>query len=175
MIGKTLPALLACGAAALAAGSAQADIEYGDTIAIHQSIAIESSPEAIWAEYGGFCQITIWVEAVVACEVTQGDGTQIGDVRTLQLGGDLGVVVEPLLAQGPTSYTYGMTEGFLVPAEYQATIRAEPGPTADSSVVHWSATILAAAYPDDGGVGMAEALDGLYASSLAVLKGMVEE
>lgn len=165
---------LAGGAMALAAaGAAQADVTYGDTIAIHESIEIVGSPQAIWAEYGGYCDLTKWIPVVLTCEYTEGNG-ELGSVRKLQLGGDLGEVVEIMSVKGPTLYTYEMTEGFLTDARYRSTVWATPGPTADTAVVHWRATILASAYPEDGGVGISQALEGVYADSLANLKSLVE-
>lgn len=178
MIGGHLPAriagALAGGALALAAGAVQAEIDFGDddTIAIHESVLITGSPRAIWAEYGGYCDLTKWIAPVLTCEYTEGEG-QLGTVRKLQLGGGMGEVLEVMSVQGPTLYTYEMTEGFLAHAAYRSTVWTVPGPTADTAEVHWRTTILASAF-DDGGIGIAQALEGVYASSLADLKAMVE-
>lgn len=170
-----LPAPVAgalAGALALTAVSAHAEIDYGDTIAIHESVVIEGSAQAIWAKYGGYCDLTAWVGPVLTCEYTEGEG-QLGTVRKLLLAGDMGEVVELMSVQGPTLYTYEMTEGFLADADYRSTVWAVPGVTADTAEVHWRTTILASAF-EDGGVGIAQALEGVYASSLAALKAMVE-
>lgn len=177
MKATTLPArvagALAGGAMALAAGGAHADVTYGDTIiTIHESVVIEGSAQAIWAEYGGYCDLTKWIAPVLTCEYVEGNG-QLGSVRKLALGGGMGEVVELMSVQGPTLYTYEMTEGFLTDANYRSTVWAVPGPTADTAEVNWGATILASAF-EDGGIGIAQALEGLYAASLADLKAMVE-
>ncbi len=177
MIGGTMPARIAGafagGAMALAAAGAHADIEYGDTITIHESVVIEGSAQAIWAEFGGYCDLTKWIAPVLTCEYTEGDG-QLGTVRKLLLAGDMGEVLEVMSVQGPTLYTYEMTDGFLAHANYRSTVWAVPGTTADTAEVHWRTTILASAFPDDGGMGIAQALEGVYASSLAELKALVE-
>ena len=170
-----LPAPVAgalAGALALTAVSAQAEIDYGDTITIHESVVIEGSARAIWAEYGGYCDLTKWIAPVLTCEYTEGEG-RLGTVRKLLLAGDMGEVLELMSVQGPTLYTYEMTEGFLAHADYRSTVWAVPGVTADTAEVHWQTTILASAF-EDGGVGIAKALEGVYASSLDALKAMVE-
>ena len=47
-----------------------------------------------------------------------------------------------------------------------------PGPRAGTAEVHWQTTILRSAFPDDGGVGISNALQGIYRSSLESLKQM---
>lgn len=177
MTGSTLRARIAGaaagGAMAFAALGAAADIEYGDTLTIHESIVIEGSAEAIWAEYGGYCDLTKWIGVVLTCEYTEGDGN-LGTVRKLLLADDLGEVLEVMAEQGPTLYTYVMTEGFLTHADYRSTVSAVPGETEGTAVVHWRTTMTAAAFPEDGGVEIATALEGVYAASLAELKRLVE-
>ena len=161
------------GALALTAVGAQAEIDYGDdTITIHESVVIEGSAQAIWAEYGGYCDLTKWIAPVLTCEYTEGDG-QLGTVRKLMLAGDMGEVLEVMSVQGRTLYTYEMTEGFLAHANYRSTVWAVPGATADTAEVHWRTTIIGSAF-EDGGIGISQALEGVYASSLADLKAMVE-
>lgn len=177
MTGSTLRARIvgaaAGGAMAFAALGAAADIEYGETLTIHESIVIEGSAQAIWAEFGGYCDLTKWIGAVLTCEYTEGDG-QLGTVRKLLLIGDLGEVLEVMSVEGPTLYTYEMTDGFLAHADYRSTVWAVPGTTASTAEVHWRTTMTAAAFPEDGGAGIAKVLEGVYASSLAELKRLVE-
>lgn len=158
---------------ALAATGAQAEISFdGDTITIHESVVVQGSATAIWAEFGGYCDITKWIPPVLTCEYVSGEG-RLGTVRKLMLGGGMGEVLEVMAVEGPTLYTYVMTEGFLTDAEYRSTVWTVPGTTADTAEVHWRTTIRASAF-EDGGVGISQALEGVYASSLAGMKAMVE-
>ena len=177
MFGGHLPARVAGavfgGALALAATGAQAEISHdGDTVTIHESVVVQGSAQAIWAQYGGYCDITQWIAPVLSCEYVSGEG-RLGTVRKLALGGGLGEVIEVMAVEGPTLYTYEMTEGFAAHAKYRSTVWTVPGATADTAEIHWRTTILASAY-EDGGVGLSQALKGVYAASLADLKAMVE-
>jgi len=158
--------------AAVFATPTQADIAYGDVITIHESITINESPVAIWTKFGNYCAIPTWVPPIKSCVYEEGDG-QLGSVRRLDIDG-IGEVVELMSVRGQTLYTYEMTEGFLTDAKYRSTIWAVPGTSAGTAEVHWKTTILRSAFPDDGGVGIATTLSGLYQASLGELKRLAE-
>ncbi len=153
--------------------TATADMRYDDQITIHESILIEESPVAIWAEFGTFCALTKWVAPVTTCAYDEGIG-QLGTVRRINVDG-LGELLEVMSVQGPTSYTYEViSESVLATAKYRSTVWAVPGPRAGTAEVHWRTTMDPAAFPDDGGAGMANALSGVYSASLARLKELSE-
>jgi len=151
-----------------AIGPAQAEIRFGDVITIHESVLVKDSPVAVWNRIGGYCAFADWVGPVTSCVYVKGDG-QLGTVRKINVEG-MGEIVELKSVQGPTSYTYEMTEGPLTKAKYRSTISTVPGPKAGTSEVHWQTTILRSEFPEDGGVGIAKALEGLYRASLNGLK-----
>jgi hypothetical protein len=159
--------------AAAFAAPAQAEIQYGEVINIHESVLVEESHVAIWAKYGTFCGLTQWVGPVTTCVYDEGSG-QLGSIRRINVEG-LGELREVMSVQGPTSYTYEViTAGDLMNAKYRSTISTVPGPRAGTAEVHWQTTILRSAFPDDGGVGISNALAGIYRSSLESLKQMAE-
>jgi len=151
---------------------AQADIMYDDVITIHESVTVNESPVAIWTKFGTYCAIPSWVPPIKSCVYEEGQG-QLGTVRRLDIDG-IGEVVELMSVQGQTLYTYEMTEGFLAGAKYRSTIWAVPGTSAGTAEVHWKTTINRSAFPDDGGVGIATTLSGLYQASLGNLKSLAE-
>jgi hypothetical protein len=171
---RRLAGLAAAGLVAAAfAGTAQAEIRYGDVINIHESVLVDESHVAIWAKYGTFCGLTQWVGPVTTCVYDEGSG-QLGSIRRINVEG-MGELREVMSVQGPTSYTYEViTEGALMSAKYRSTISTVPGPRAGTAEVHWQTTILRSAFPDDGGVGISNALQGIYRSSLEALKAMAE-
>jgi len=160
-------------AAALFATAAAADIAVeGGALTMHESMLIEESPVAIWERYGGYCDIDDFVPVITECEFLEGSG-EIGTVRRLTLTG-IGDVVEVMTVKTPNAYSYDMTEGFLADANYRATIWTVPGPSAGIAEIHWRATMDPEAFPDDGGIGMAKTLSGVFRDAFANLKRMVE-
>lgn len=171
---KRLAGLVVAGAAMVGlTAPANADITFGETITVHESILVEESPAAIWAEFGKFCDIPVWIGPVTSCVYDEGEG-QLGTVRRINVEG-LGELVEVMSVQGPTSYTYEIiSAGILADAKYRSTVWAVPGPNPGTSEVHWRTTLLSAPFAEDNGVGIANALQDIYQSSLQTLKELVE-
>lgn len=162
-------------AAALASAPASADIRYGDDgiITLTESMVIEDSPAAIWTKFGGYCDIPVWMPIITECEYLEGSGA-LGSVRRLTLTG-IGDVVEVMTDKQRYSYTYEMTEGFLTESNYRATISAVPGTAPGTSELRYMATYNAAAFPDDNGIGVANALTGAFQAGFESMKEMVEK
>lgn len=78
--------------------TALAEPEY---VTVEMEIDVDSPAEEVWAEVGGFCDISKWLN--LDCSMTFGDGG-IGSVRSLAGGR----VTEVLVGQTELSYGYTM-------------------------------------------------------------------
>lgn len=93
---RLLIALLAAGASTTAASAAEPDY-----VTIRMEIDVAAPAADAWAEVGGYCDISKWID--IDCTITSGDGG-IGTVRALAGGRITEVLV------GRTQLSYGYTQ-----------------------------------------------------------------
>lgn len=145
-----------------------------DMAVIHKEAVANVDPDTAWSRVGGFCDISQWLPPIKACEIVAGDGASAGTVRKLNFN-DEQTLIEPMTANGPMSYTYGMTEGFLAGTLYTGTVRISAGPTDGTSTITWSAVLNRAAYPSmEEADNMVATLDGVYQAGVDGLKALAE-
>ncbi len=148
---------------------------YAQTVNIYEWIQVNAPVEKVWDKIGGFCDLTAFLPEVVVKCVMVGDGG-VGSIRYLDLKIDDNILTvdEPMVDQGPFSYTYIMSRGFLSEARYRSTLRVLPATDPGTSIVDWTGQIDSKAYPEDQGAKMAETLRGAYKGGLAGIKTLVE-
>ncbi len=145
-----------------------------DMAVIHQEAVADIDPATAWSRVGGFCDIVEWLPPIKDCELLSGDGTNPGTVRRLNFN-DEQILVEPMVAGGDMSYSYGMTEGFLAGTLYTGTVRVSAGPRDGTSTITWSAVINRAAFPSaDEADSMVATLNGVYQTGIDGLRNLAE-
>ena len=100
---------------------------------IQRWVSLPQPPEKVWAEIGGFGDISAWHPGIESAEVFDIEG-EIHRHLTL---GDGGLILERLVETGPHHYTYEIVECPLPLTDYRATLScvAEEG----GCHVFWSA------------------------------------
>ncbi|MDP4022655.1 SRPBCC family protein [Methylobacterium sp. NEAU 140] len=152
---ESLVALALAALAAAPAGSAE----------LVRSRDVAAPPAAVWALVGGFCAIALWHPQVERCTLSEeaDDETAQVRVRTLDLRGGLGIVVEVETDRDERgmSYSYSFVQGALPVSAYNGTLAVRPNGT--GATVIWSGTFA----PRD--MSEADALadmEGVYARGL---------
>ena len=164
---RTIRRLVGLTAIALMLGAGTA---YAKNLNVYTWIQVNAPVETVWAEVGGFCDVTKYLPIVVDCAMTSGKG--VGSIRYLTFEDGM-KLDEPMADQGPTHFTYIMSKGFLTDARYRSTLRAYPATDPGTSVVEWIGQIDSDVY-EDGGAEMAETLRGIYQMGLDNIKKMFE-
>ena len=164
---RTMRRLIGAAAVTLMLGAGTA---YAKNLNVYTWIQVNAPVETVWAEVGGFCDLTKYLPIVVDCVMTSGKG--VGSIRYLTFEDGM-KLDEPMADQGPTHFTYIMSKGFLTDARYRSTVRAYPATDPGTSVVEWIGQIDADVY-EDGGAEMAETLRGIYQMGLDNIKKMFE-
>ena len=164
---RTMRRLIGVAAVTLMLGAGTA---YAKNLNIYTWIQVNATTETVWGEIGGFCDVTKFLPIVVDCVMTSSKG--VGSVRYLTFEDGM-KLDEPMADQGPSHYTYIMSNGFLTGARYRSTVRVYPATDPGTSVVEWIGQIDADTY-EDGGAEMAETLRGIYQMGLDNIKKMFE-
>lgn len=164
---RTMRRLIGAAVITLMVGAGTA---YAKNLNVYTWIQVNAPVETVWAEIGGFCDVTKVLSIVVDCVMTSGKG--VGSIRYLTFEDGM-KLDEPMADQGPSHYTYIMSKGFLTDARYRSTLRAYPATDPGTSVVEWIGQIDADLY-EDGGAEMAETLRGIYQMGLDTIKKMFE-
>jgi hypothetical protein len=99
---------------------------------VTKSRHFDRSAAEVWKQIGNFDGLHTWHPAIAATRVFEG-----GRRRDLTLG-DGGHLLETLLDQGDTFYSYRIDESPLPVANYESTIRVRD--EGDGSVLEWTAT-----------------------------------
>lgn len=146
---------------------------------VSKRVAIDASPDAVWAKCGDFNAIEAWLSVAAGTTLTRGENNVPGAQRRIDVKGG-GIVEEELLAYsaGDHSFEYRILGGVLPVSDYRSTFTAEAD-GAGRTLVTWSSTFRrkdtgphpAADANDDTALG---AIGGLYATGLADLKRVVE-
>ena len=164
---RTMRRLVGVAAVTLMLGAGTA---YAKNLNVYTWIQVNAPTETVWGEIGGFCDVTKFLPIVVDCMMTSSKG--VGSVRYLTFEDGM-KLDEPMADQGPSHYTYIMSNGFLTGARYRSTVRVYPATDPGTSVVEWIGQIDADTY-EDGGAEMAETLRGIYQMGLDNIKKMFE-
>ena len=164
---RTMRRLVGVAAVTLMLGAGTA---YAKNLNVYTWIQVNAPTETVWGEIGGFCDVTKFLPIVVDCVMTSSKG--VGSVRYLTFEDGM-KLDEPMADQGPSHYTYIMSNGFLTGARYRSTVRVYPATDPGTSVVEWIGQIDADTY-EDGGAKMAETLRGIYQMGLDNIKKMFE-
>ena len=143
---------------------------YAKNLNIYTWVQVNAPVETVWAQVGGFCDLTKYLPIVVECSMTSEKG--VGSIRYLTFEDGM-KLDEPMANQGPTEFTYIMSKGFLTDARYRSTFRAYPATDPGTSVVEWIGQIDGDVY-EDGGAEMSETLRGIYQMGLDNIKKMFE-
>jgi uncharacterized protein YndB with AHSA1/START domain len=165
MISRRL-AIAALSAIACAGTAAAADPQY---TTIELEVDIDAPAEAVWAEVGGYCDISQWLS--VDCEITSGDGG-MGTVRVLAGGR----VIEILVAQTELSYGYTqpVQEGQFYNL-YHGFMEARPV-TADTSKMIYTLVYDVSNLEDQAAVDADIARRrGMFEGALANIKALAED
>ena len=146
---------------------------------VSESVEIAAPPDKVWAVIKNFKDLT-WHPAIKASDAT--DGSNVGSVRTLDLGGPK--LIERLTAYDDAmmTYSYAITDDpnnvKVVPVTaYESTIKVAK--TAKGSKVTWSghfrrADPAAKPAPDQNDAAATKAVTGIYRGGLDALKKRVE-
>jgi hypothetical protein len=126
---------------------------------VHETQALESSADEVWAAIGGFNHLPEWHPGVASSTLEDG-----GRVRRLRLA-DGGALVERLHSfdERERCYSYGIEQGPLPVARYVSLLRVCEPPSGGGCRVEWSGEFA----PD--GVPEAEAIrliSGIYRAGL---------
>ena len=117
---RTMRRLVGVAAVTLMLGAGTA---YAKNLNVYTWIQVNAPVETVWAEIGGFCDVTKVLPIVVGCEMTSGKG--VGSIRYLTFEDGM-KLDEPMADQGPSHYTYIMSKGFLTDARYRSTRQGVP-------------------------------------------------
>ena len=141
---RTMRRLVGVAAVTLMLGAGTA---YAKNLNVYTWIQVNAPTETVWGEIGGFCDVTKFLPIVVDCMMTSSKG--VGSVRYLTFEDGM-KLDEPMADQGPSHYTYIMSNGFLTGARYRSTVRVYPATDPGTSVVEWIGQIDADTYEDGG-------------------------
>ena len=171
--------LLALGCAAFLCGSAASVQAAPHELAVTQSVEIAAPPAKIWAIIKNFEDLT-WHPAVKASSAT--DGSKVGSVRTLDLGGPKLVERATQYNDAKMSYSYVITDDpnnvKVVPVTaYQSTITVTKA--AHGAKVVWighfrRADPAAKPAEDQNDAAAIKAITGIYRGGLDALKAKAE-
>lgn len=127
---------------------------------IRQSTVVPADPDAVWAIVGNTAEVAAWVPAIESSSLE-------GDVRTATFVDGGGTAHERIVAHDDAarSYTYSYLDGPLPLESYESTVTVTA--EGDGSRVDWNADFSAADEATEA--QLVEAIDGIYASSLAAL------
>ena len=127
---------------------------------VERSKRFGASAQDMWRRIGDFQGIDSWHPAIAACTSQEG-----GEVRELGLA-DGNRVVERLVAQTDTSYTYRILDAGPLPvSDYEATIAARDG-DGGGSVIDWRATFTPVGASE---ADAAEVIAGIFEGGLDAL------
>lgn len=159
--------------------AAPADGSGAAVLKVSKSVAIDASPDAVWARCGNFNAIEAWLSVAAKTTLIRGENNVPGAQRRIDVKGG-GIVEEELLAYNANahSFEYRILGGVLPVSDYRSTFTAKPD-GAGRTLVRWSSTFRrkdtgpnpAADANDDTALG---AIGGLYETGLADLKRVVE-
>lgn len=112
----------------------------------------------VWGRIGGFHRLHEWLPGIEGSTPSED-----GKVRELALSGGA-KIVEELIEQGDSYYTYKMTEGPLPVRDCASTLRVRP--EGDASVVEWEVTFEPDGIPEEQAVAI---IEGVYDAGLGNL------
>jgi len=120
-------ALATAAAAQAPAGGDSVVVESPTYVEIPMEIMVDRPAAEVWDRIGGYCDIAEWGQ--VPCEVTSGDGVELGSVRSL---GN-----EVLVGKSQYSYTYAQTPRDDRPYNlYHGTLEVRPETATASKIVY---------------------------------------
>jgi Polyketide cyclase / dehydrase and lipid transport len=129
---------------------------------------VSEETKALWAKFGGWCEIQAWHPAVKSCEESK-DGDDVYRTLTLQDGG---VIKEKLLDTSAVSYRYAIVESPLPVKNYEAQFSIVPDDDdLDEVNVVWAATYDAADGKDDKDAR--KTIDGIFKDGIASIEKML--
>lgn len=128
---------------------------------VNRASTVDASPEEVWAIVGDVAAVHTWVPAITATRMD-------GDVRVVRFA-DGAEGREQITAHSDADRTYSYTYlGGPIPLEeYASTLIVGPARTGGGSLISWNATLQA-------DPAVVESIEGLYDSSLATLKTLVD-
>jgi hypothetical protein len=128
---------------------------------VTESIVIAAAPDAVWAVGGDVGNIADWVPAIEKSHL-------VGDVRHATFAGGGGDATERVVERDDTArfYVYEYLTGPLPLEVYRSRFAVQEHP--DGAEVVWSAEFRAGSAEEEA--GLAEAISGIYSSSLAELR-----
>ncbi len=109
---------------------------------VHTSQHFDVGAEELWGRIGDYATLADWHPGIASQTAVEG-----GHIRELHLEGG-GVVVEALVDQTPTSYTYRIQTSPLPVRDYVATLAIEPAGEGASDVT-WTAEFVADGATDE--------------------------
>jgi hypothetical protein len=150
---------------ALAVGAAPAVA--ADYVVIRHELAVARPADAVWARVGDYCAIRDWLK--VSCSYASGTGA-LGTVRSLREG----ATIEPMVAQGPRSYTYAQTVGNMAGKEYHGTLAVEPDGARRSRIIYQLVYDQEKLAPETR-VSERERITKRFGEAVATMKAMAEK
>lgn len=128
---------------------------------VEQQTQLNASPDAVWQVVGDTGGVATWVPAIESSRME-------GQIRHATFAGGAGDAREEIVSldDESRSYTYRYLDGPLALDSYESTITVHP--EGQGARVVWTAEFAAA--DDETEAGLAEAIDGIYASGLDELR-----
>lgn len=108
-------------------------------VQVYKEVEIKAKPEAVWALVGAFNGLDRWHPAVVAVD-SEGNGTNVGDLRVLTLGNGAKIIEKLLAYNDQQSLRYGILDSPLPISDYVSDITIADGRSPNSAKVTWSST-----------------------------------
>jgi hypothetical protein len=126
---------------------------------VSRIIRLAAPAAEVWAAIGPFGALADWHPVVSVCELDEIEGDTYRVLTTV----DGGRLLEQLVDEGPSHYTYRITESPLPVSDYRATLSVVPEPDGGCHV-YWGSTFEPTADAADDVVG------GIYEAGFEALR-----
>lgn len=135
---------------------------------VTRNVTVNAPVEDVWEKIGGWCAIAAWHPAIEKCAEQRDDE----NLRRLLTLGDGGEILERLIGENETSYSYVIEKSPLPFKNYEATISVEPDEKdSEKTVIYWTSNFDADGKPDKEVV---ELVQGIYEGGLNNISKMLE-
>lgn len=137
---------------------------------VTRDVTVNAPVETVWEKIGGWCAISEWHPAIATC-VEKRDEENLRRLLTL---GDGGEILERLIGENETSYSYAIEKSPLPFKNYEATISVEPDENdPEKTVIFWTSNFDADGKPDKE---VQELVAGIYEGGLKnIVKMLTKE
>lgn len=139
------------------------------TISVSKSTEFSVPPDQAWEAVKAFEGLHTWHPAVEKTDMKKGEGSKVGNVRVLTLGGGGGTITETLVAYSNSGkkMTYKIDESPLPVRFYVSTIAVKPTANGGSKIT-WSSKFKAKQGAKDEDAK--KTIEGVYDAGLENLK-----